>query len=262
MNSLTAVSVTWLGQAGYLFSTARTSVLLDAFLAPLAERAYPPPGTADDYASVAITACTHEHLDHLDTKLWRALAAKSPAMTFVAPAPLETMVRELGVDASQLRLTVPGKPLALPGVTFHPIRAVHGVSMNDAYTSGDDAQGNPRFLGYVLDFEGVRIYHAGDTLVYPGLADAVKAHRPHAVLLPINGRDAYREARGIVGNMSYREAAQLAAEIGPTIAIPFHYDLFAGNAELPGRFVDELYGIAPVISAVVMGRSAKILIGA
>ena len=61
--------------------------------------------------------------------------------------------------------------------------------------------------------------------------------RVHLALLPINGRDAEREALGIVGNMDATEAAQLAHEIGADAAVPLHWDMFASNPGDPPAFV-------------------------
>jgi L-ascorbate metabolism protein UlaG (beta-lactamase superfamily) len=257
-----SIAITWLGQAGYLFTTSKTRLLLDAYVSPLAARAYDGPAPAAAFSFVDVVACTHEHLDHLDPDLWATLGT-DPAAThlrFVAPRAIAAKVRALGIADARVSWATPGTAITLPGVTLHAIEAVHGVSMTDAYTSGKDANGDPRFLGYVLDFDGLRVYHAGDTLIYPGLLDAVKAYAPHVVLLPINGRDAYREARGVVGNMSFREAARFAADLAPKLAIPFHYDLFSGNTEQPGRFVDELYAFAPGVSCMILGRFATITV--
>jgi L-ascorbate metabolism protein UlaG (beta-lactamase superfamily) len=95
-----------------------------------------------------------------------------------------------------------------------------------------------RFLGYVLDVDGVRIYHAGDTIHFEGMETMVGELRPDAMLLPINGRDAEREARGIVGNLTAREAAWLADEIGSGILVPMHHDLFERNRGWPAHVVE------------------------
>ena len=70
---------------------------------------------------------------------------------------------------------------------------------------------------------------AGDTIHYEGMEATVGALRPNIALLPVNGRHAEREARGIVGNLNEREAAWLAATIGSETLIPMHYDLFTQN---------------------------------
>ncbi len=73
-----------------------------------------------------------------------------------------------------------------------------------------DEQGYHRYVGYLIKLNGVTVYHAGDTVVYEGLADRLRKESIDLGLLPINGRDAFRNSRGIVGNMDYREAAELA----------------------------------------------------
>ena len=102
--------------------------------------------------------------------------------------------------------------------------------MADAYGFGEELSGGLiRFVGFVLEMDGVRIYHAGDTIHYDGMEATVGVLRPHVSLLPINGRHAEREARGIVGNLNEREAAWLAATIGSETLIPMHHDLFTRN---------------------------------
>jgi L-ascorbate metabolism protein UlaG (beta-lactamase superfamily) len=55
--------------------------------------------------------------------------------------------------------------------------------------------------------------------------------------MPINGRDAEREALGIVGNLDPAEAAELAAAIGASTMIPLHWDMFAANPGDPAALV-------------------------
>src|SRR5262249_39911406 len=56
------------------------------------------------------------------------------------------------------------------------------------------------------------------------------------LMIPINGRDHMREARGIVGNMNETEAAWLCAQVGPSYVIPMHYECITGNTGNPGHF--------------------------
>ena len=66
-----------------------------------------------------------------------------------------------------------------------------------------------------------------------GLLAALRGQRIDVALLPVNGRDAEREAAGIVGNMNAREAVELADQIGATTLVPMHWDLFEGNTSAP-----------------------------
>ena len=93
-----------------------------------------------------------------------------------------------------------------------------------------------------MEASGVRLYHAGDTIVTPEVTATVETHRPHVVLLPINGRDAEREARGIVGNMDASEAVELALAVSAHLLVPIHWDGFRGNTVPPGSAVDAADG--------------------
>ncbi len=75
----------------------------------------------------------------------------------------------------------------------------------------------------------MRVYHAGDTIAYDGMARRLRDLRVDLALLPINGRTAEREARGLVGNLGHVEAADLAAEAGIPAMIPMHHDTIDGN---------------------------------
>jgi L-ascorbate metabolism protein UlaG (beta-lactamase superfamily) len=111
-----------------------------------------------------------------------------------------------------------------------------------------------RFVGYVLELNGVTLYHAGDTTVYPGLIETLKAESIDLGMLPINGRDPFRNARNIVGNMNYREAAELAVAARFDTVIPLHYDMFEANSERPGYFIDYLYSRHPMQKSHVLAR--------
>jgi L-ascorbate metabolism protein UlaG (beta-lactamase superfamily) len=138
---------------------------------------------------------------------------------------------------------------------------MHGVTMEDAYGFGEELSGGAvRFLGYVVDVGQVRLYHAGDTIHYPGMEDTLRELAIHVALLPINGRDAEREARGIVGNLSEREAAWLATAIGAETVVPMHYDLFARNRGYPEWLVESVSRDHPGPHVVVPARETPFVL--
>lgn len=249
------VGLSWLGQAGFILRAGTTTALIDPFLSPHDGRLYEtslPPSAATEIDAVL---CTHEHLDHFDAASVPALAAASPHATFVVPAPIVDMVTEAGVAADQVVGLQPDDVLELAGLTVRSVPALHGVTMDDAYGFGEELSGGlVRFLGYVVDAEGVRLYHAGDTIHYPGMETMLRDMRVDVAMMPINGRDPEREARGIVGNLSEREAAWLAREIDAGLLIPMHYDMFAGNQGSPARLVDSLERDHPGVGVFVPPR--------
>ena len=89
-----------------------------------------------------------------------------------------------------------------------------------------DAAGRYLYLGYVIETEGLRLYHSGDSLAYDRLAGELGEQPFDVLFLPINGRD---PARGVPGNMTAAEAVDLAAQVRPRYLVPHHYDMFTFN---------------------------------
>jgi L-ascorbate metabolism protein UlaG (beta-lactamase superfamily) len=236
-----AVAGSWLGQAGFIIRTRDTTALIDPFLAPYEGRAYESRLRPADATGVDIVLCTHEHVDHFDADSAPAIAEASPQAVFVVPTPIVDMVTEAGIAPDRVIGMQPGDPVDLAGVRIHAVRAMHGVTMEDAYGFGEQFPGGGvRFLGYVVDTGYLRLYHAGDTIHYDGMDDTLRNLAIDVAMLPINGRDAEREARGIVGNLSEREAAILATSIRAGTVIPMHYDLFPWNRGYPEWFVESV----------------------
>lgn len=257
------LAIFWLGQAGFVFRGAETTVLIDPFLVAHPQRLVPPAAPPESFVAVDAVCATHEHIDHLDLPTWPALAAASPGARFVVPAPVVEQVTAAGIAAERVTGALPDQPVQIGAATLHPVPARHGVHVADAYNFGETLSGGVcRYLGYVVELNGVRVYHAGDTIIYDGMAERVAALRPDIALLPINGRDYYREAADIVGNLSYREAAELAGAIGVPVAAPMHYEMFAANLENPGAFVNYLRGHHPSVTALVPGYATAVLVAA
>jgi len=244
------VTLTWLGQAGFLMSGnsllrgagagsgSGPTVLVDAFLTDKPERRIAPPVDPATLTDVDVVLCTHEHWDHLDGPTLALVAQASPGAKVVVPEPVTDQAIAAGVPAERVVGAVAYQPVEGLAVTVTPIPACHGVDMADAYNFGTDLSGGVvRYLGYVVDFGGVRVYHAGDTIWWPGQEQALRDLGVHVALLPINGRDPVREADNIVGNMDHREAALLAAAAGVQLLVPMHWDMFEGNRGFPDQLV-------------------------
>ena len=240
------VGLNWLGQAGFALRAGGTTALIDPFLSPCEGRRYESGLQPARAERVDLVLCTHEHVDHFDASSAPAIASASPGAVFVVPTPIVDMVTEAGIAPDRVVGVQPGDDVELAGVRIRPVAAMHGVTMEDAYGFGEELSGGlVRFLGFVLDAGGVRLYHAGDTIGFDGMASALRDLAIDVALLPINGRDAEREARGIVGNLSEGEAATLARDVGVSLLIPMHYDLFEGNRGYPARLLDHVDRDAP-----------------
>jgi L-ascorbate metabolism protein UlaG (beta-lactamase superfamily) len=263
---MSSLELWWLGQSGFRLRDPEggPTVFIDPYLTPRESRTWDAPITPEGLAQEAdVVLASHEHTDHLDRpSLKEAAAAPGSRFKLVVPSPLADQVTtELGLPAERVIAAQPERPIDLSaGVTVHPVPARHGVNVSDAYTFGEELSGGQvRYLGYVVDLHGARAYHAGDCIPYTDQVERVRALGPHVALLPINGRDFYRETeRNLVGNMDPREAARLASEIGAQALIPMHWELFPHNRGFPSDLVAFAATHFPELSVLLMGRGSRL----
>ena len=252
------VALWWLGQSGFGLRGNAATLVVDPFLADHPDRLVPPPFRPDQVGGLDAVVVTHDHLDHLDEKSLPGLAEASPDARFVVPEPLVDRLLDLGIPPERVAGAQPDRPLALDGLTVHPVPASHGDDLEDGYGFGlEQSNGLYRYLGYVFDLGGVRVYHAGDTIPYEGMEDRLRDLRVDVALLPINGRDAEREGKGIVGNLDEEEAANLAAAIGVDLLVPMHYDMFAANPGSPEKLVGLARRKHPELQVLVPSRARR-----
>lgn len=250
-----SLTLTWYGQAGFRLASGDSQVLIDPFMSERDNRRYPPVAAAEDFAGITLVLCTHEHIDHLDLGFLPKFAAANRTAKIVVPAPALDQAAAGGLDRERLIGAVPGEEFTDREVTVHPLPALHGIG-DDEPVKYEFLDG--RFLGYLMDIGGVRVFHTGDALVYPELAPALRDLAPDVLMVPINGRDFMRESAGLVGNMNEDEAAWLATEVNPTYTIPMHYEMFTHNRGDVGRFASRLHESAadggPVLVIPSRGR--------
>jgi L-ascorbate 6-phosphate lactonase len=252
------VRLTWIGQAGFLFRTPATRLAVDPFLSDHPDRLFPSPVGAGDLVGTELVLATHEHLDHLDVPALGELLERDEDVRVVVPAPAVPAAADAGLPADRLVGARPGEALAAGDVTVHPIPALHGVHVGDAYTHGLPGDGGAvRYLGYVLDTPAGRVYHSGDTLRFTGQAERLREHAVDVALLPINGRDAEREARDIVGNLDAGEALGLARDAAVGSVVPMHYDLMDGNLGDVEECVRLAATVHPGLRVTALGRMAE-----
>lgn len=254
--------VTWLGQAGFQLQAGDEQVLIDPFFSPHRGRAYAPRPDWGALARTTVVLCTHEHEDHLDAPFLLQLAETGARPAVIVPAPVRSATASAGIEATVLLGAEPARAIERGGVVVRPVPAYHGRGGDEPVAYGfnhaTDASGAVRYLGYVVELGGVRVYHSGDTLVYPEMAEILRALQPDVMLLPINGRDFMRERTGCVGNLNEDEAAWLCGEVGPRYAIPMHYDAMGDNLGDVGRFVATLRANGAPVTAVVPARDVPV----
>jgi L-ascorbate 6-phosphate lactonase len=244
----------WLGQHSFIVKAGGQVIYIDPFFAPWPSRQTAPLLAPTEARLADIVLVTHGHGDHLDPESLRGVVQASPNATFFCPRPeASRMIDEGGVPSERLKPLNAGEQATVGGAVVTAIKAKHETF------DEQPSVGFP-FLGYVVEASGVAFYHAGDTIMYDGLTAALQA-LPHldAMFVPINGRDAERFLSGCLGNFTFQEAAELAGELRPGLAVPCHYDMFVGNQEDPSKFVRFLEAKFPGIPSWVGPAGARVL---
>jgi L-ascorbate 6-phosphate lactonase len=249
-----------LGQAGYALRGADTLVLIDPWLSTALEeeeditRATGPALRPEEVEAADLVCITHEHGDHLDPRTLAAIAAQVPDAIFLAPAPATALVEQAGVAHARIHPAHAGVALEAAGARITALQAAHELHPDafGGYRFWRDERGDHRSLSYLVELDGHRILHAGDTIWWPGMEEALHELAPDVAILPINGRDAMREAEHIWGNLTAEEAAALAAAAGVPAVVPCHFDGVVGNLGDPDAFVAALRERGPGISAHVL----------
>jgi L-ascorbate metabolism protein UlaG (beta-lactamase superfamily) len=253
MNELTilpnSLALYGLGQMGFAIKGPEGLLLIDACLSDVIRerfgeawvRAYPPPVEPGLLSNVIAHFITHEHFDHLDPLTVAAVAKASPKARFIAPGwCTELLSGEGGVEAGRQIAPPALEPMTIPGTSAR-LTAIPSAH----YAKEHDAQKGYRWLGYLIEWNGVTLYHAGDTIIYKGYVDTLKSlPTADVAIIPVNGRDWYREdGIGAIGNLHPLEAALLAQECGWGVVIPGHNDLYPSNV-IPQASILEAFASA------------------
>ncbi len=229
-----SVMAWWLSGTGFVFKTSiGTQVYVDPYFSNCVaqifgvERALPPPIPVAD-AQPDLVVATHWHEDHLDPE-GLPILAKRTATQFLCPPSCRSRL---------LGWLVPGERVtAISEGQTHTFRDVTITAVGARHNPGIAGWEVPDAIGLLIETEGLRIYHTGDTeydLRLRALAYD-KAHPIDVMLTVINGAG---------GNMNAHEAALLAWHIQPQVVIPMHHILwkdFSGGEQAtldPHLFAD------------------------
>jgi len=199
-------------------------------------RNFPSPLLPEELDFLDYVFITHNHGDHLEVATVEGINKCNDKVKFVVPAPVKEVLLNIGVDVNKIIPAHTKVNTELEGLSFEAIPAAH-------YEIKLDKNGDADMVSYILKFGKIGLYHAGDTIVYPGMIDELKKHRINIAMIPINGRDYSREKKNLIGNTTFREAGDLSLDIGADLLVPMHYDLYNHNTENPAFLVDYMYRV-------------------
>lgn len=199
----TAKKIVWLGHDGFRIDGDKI-VYFDPYQIS--------PGAKADLILV-----THEHFDHC-----------SPGDIAKIQKPETVIVTEKD-SAKKLKGNV---KVVRPGQTIDAdeikIEAVPAYNTDKTFHPKENG-----WLGFIVEIEGVRIYHAGDTDFIPEM----NQFEVDIALLPVSGTYV----------MTALEAIEAALAIRPKLAIPMHYGAIVGGEQDAKDFKVALEGKVEVL---------------
>lgn len=178
---LNSLKVTWLGHASFLVEYGSKKIYIDPFVLP----------SKSEPADIILI--THEHFDHFD--MGRIKSINSDRTKFLGPM---GVIKKSGFGTPMQ----PGKVREIDGIKIEAV---------DAYNTNKKFHPRGLGVGYVIEIEEKRIYHAGDT----DAIEEMKSLKNIALaLLPIGG----------TYTMNVPEASQAAVSFTPKFLVPMHYN--------------------------------------
>lgn len=249
------VAFWWLGQLGYAIKIGKVILYIDIYLENNERRSIPPLLRPEEVINADVILGTHDHSDHIDRTSWNQISKSSPNAKFITPSlVLNSLPKDLDMNEDRFIGLNDGVSASLNGITITGIASAHELLNKDEKT------GEYPCLGYVIEGNGVKIYHAGDTCIYPELYQKLKSNGQFDVIfLPINGRDGIRLENNIIGNMTYQEAVDLAGYLEPALVVPGHYEMFSHNSENPELFTNYLKVKYPSIKTWVGEHGERVI---
>jgi L-ascorbate metabolism protein UlaG (beta-lactamase superfamily) len=208
------VAVTWIGHASFLVQFTDLNVLIDPNFANwlfLLKRIKRSGLRIEDLPRIDLVLLTHAHFDHFHKPTLRRLP--NPGIA-IMPWGVGDLALDLGF----------GRVVELEWwesfahrdwkVTLTPSKHWGARVLRDFHRG---------YGGFMLEHQGRRIYHAGDSAYFEGFKDIRKACRPEIALLPIG---AYHPESFRNLHMGPDEAITAFKDLRARWFVPMHYGTF------------------------------------
>ncbi len=160
-----------------------------------------------DVKSGDVIFITHEHADHCSPADVKKIVKKGTVI--VTTADCRKKLSEKGVKVGTLVTVTCGDTLNVEGLKVVVVPAYNIDKKFHPKSKG--------WVGFVVNLDGLSIYHAGDTDFIPEMKDI----DTDVALLPVSGTYV----------MTAEEAVEAAKAIGPSVAVPMHYGRIVGSEE-------------------------------
>jgi len=190
------VEITWLKHAGFRIKGSKV-VYIDPYEIP------------EELEKADLILVTHDHFDHMDMKSIKKLSKDDTVVVHPSGCIVE------GFESCEVRV---GEETDIRGVKVKPVRAYNV----------DKPFNKENCVGYIIEIDGVRIYHAGDTDRIPEM----KEIEVDVALLPAGG----------TYTMDLKEAIEAANDIKAKHYIPMHFGAIPQTQADPEEFKRNVKG--------------------
>jgi len=191
------VKLDWLGHSSFKITNKRV-IYIDPYNIQ-----------ADEKADIILI--THSHYDHCSIEDIKELV-KDRTIIIIPP---DCQSKLSCIQGINVHLAKPGKKIEAFGIIVEAVPA-YNINKNFHEKSNE-------WVGYIINTDGKKIYHAGDTDFIPEMKEIKDID---VALLPVGGKY----------TMDAAEAAKAANAIKPKIAVPMHYGSIVGSEEDAKRF--------------------------
>ena len=225
-------TLTFLGASGFDVAGPRFRVLMEPFLTgnPVA------PYTPETVPTPDLILVSHGAWDHMGDA---AAIAMRTGVPIACPADVAEKMVDQGVAPGQVRALIWGVCYRFGEIVVRPVECHHWSSTT--LSDGRVMTGVP--IGFIVETEpGVRIYHFGDTAIFPGLELIGELYRPTVGLIGCAQTDGLPDPGAgnvLTGEMNPDEAARAAEWLGVRHVVATHY-------MRPGPEVEELRRRVPI----------------
>ena len=198
-----ADKITWLGHDGFRIDAGKT-IYIDPYQiegGPVAD----------------VILISHEHFDHCSPEDVQKI--HGPDTVIVTE---KDSAKKLTGD---VRVVKPGDTVDLGDIKIETVPSYN--------TDKDFHPKKNGWLGFIVETEGIKVYHAGDADFIPEMKDL----EVDIALLPVSGTYV----------MTADQAVKAALAINPKLAIPMHYGAIVGDAGDADSFEKALEGKVDVL---------------
>ena len=225
------VAMTWIGHASFLIQFTDLNVLIDPNFANwlfLLKRIKRAGLRIRDLPPIDLVLLTHAHYDHFHKPSLRRLPHPKIG---VMPRGVGDLARGLGFSRVIELEWWESFSQGDWKVTFTPSKHWGARTLRDSHRG---------YGGFMLEHQGRKIYHAGDSAYFHGFKEIGRKLAPEIALLPIG---AYHPATFRKVHMGPDQAVQAFKDLRAKFFVPMHYGTFKLSFEEmdePPRWLSEI----------------------